>query len=130
MPWEEGLSLLRTVLVDEADDLFCQGLSAAWLAQFRDVEGLQVSIFNCYFDVRSCHQHPSCMKIKNVRASFVSSGYSYGGRLSSVRAGDMIAVHCVFVMIFLFKVHQRSSGVLKFQFSNTPLPLTPCFGDK
>lgn len=49
MPWEEGLSLLRTVLVDEADDLFCQGLSAAWLAQFRDVEGLQVSIFKGFF---------------------------------------------------------------------------------
>lgn len=55
MLWEKGLGLLRTILVDEADDLFCQGLFAAWLAQLRDVEGLQVSILNCYFDVSPPH---------------------------------------------------------------------------
>lgn len=50
--WNGVEGVQRTVLVDEAEDLFRQGLFAAWLVQLRDVEGFEARIFNCYIGVK------------------------------------------------------------------------------
>lgn len=76
----------RTILVDEAEKLVGQGLLPTWFVQLGNIEGFQLYVIHFY---RSCQLMYCSRGILYLQSSWVSGGYSYGGR-SSVLAGDIV----------------------------------------